>query len=93
MVGVALQVVRRQHADLPEMLVHLRAVAIHQLAQRLQVAVELIEVTGLVAAVVLNQLAVTGLVPGGGGLRREGLVDRHRFSRSGPSGRTHRGPA
>src|SRR3569833_1057503 len=75
MVSVPLEVVRGENADLPEVLVHLRAVAIHQVAQRPQVTVELIKVARLVTAVVLDCLAVTRFVPRGGGLRRECLVE------------------
>src|ERR1700733_4916451 len=66
---------RSQHADLPELLIDMRLVAIEQCAQTGDVTVELIEVAALIAAVVLNRLAATRRGPGLGYGRRPGLID------------------
>ncbi len=74
-VRAALQVVRGEHTDLPEILVDLVAMVLHQRAQRFVVAVELVEVAGLVATVILQRLAVAALVPGFPVCGAEGFVD------------------
>ncbi len=79
MVGVAFEVVRGKDADLPEVLIHLRAIAIHELAQGFEVAVEFVEITGLIAAVVLDRLPVSRLVPRCGNRRGEGFVNHIDF--------------
>src|SRR5439155_19262731 len=65
---VALQVVRRQDADLPEVLGEAGFVAVEPFPQRPEVAVELVEVARLIPAVVLNGLSITVEMPGRGDL-------------------------
>ena len=73
--GVALEVVRSQDADLPEVLVDFGTVTLDGRAQAAQIAVELVEVAGLIAAVVLDGLAIAAAVPRCGGQRGESLID------------------
>ena len=65
---IALQIVRRQDADLPEVLGEAGFVAADPFPQRPEVAVELVEVARLIPAVVLNGLSITVEMPGRGDL-------------------------